>query len=200
MTLVMVHVVTGSIYFYSSGLSWADVLVFERDLQFRVAMGGQYLSKIELGEWWRLLSSVFLHATALHVVINAVAILALARILEPWIGSFRFWLWFLIGGACGSVASQMFGVLQSDGASGGAYGLLGAAAIISLKYRHKVRRKDRAILGPLLWALLVLNLVVSALIPVVDMVGHVGGLVVGLGLGLVYRHRQPSVERQQLRR
>ena len=200
MTLIIAHLITGALYFYSSGLSWSDVLLFERDLQFRVSVGGQYLSKVELGEWWRLLSSVFLHANALHVAVNAVAILALGRILEPWIGPARLWAWFLVAGVCGSLASQIFGVLQSDGASAGAYGLLGAVAIIALKLRHQVRRQDQVILGPLIWALLVLNLVLSALIPVVDMVGHLGGLAVGLALGLVYRHRQPPVERQQIRR
>ena len=123
-----------------------------------------------------------------------VAIVALGRILEPWIGWKHLLFWFLLGGFFASSSSQVFGVLQSDGASGGAYALLGAAAIIALKSHSHIRQQDRLLLGPLLWMLLGLNLVVSSFIPVVDMVGHVGGLSVGLGLGFFYRQRVLSVE------
>lgn len=158
-------------------------LLFARDTRFRVSAGGQYGSLIDAGEVWRLWTSVFLHVDLLHLVVNALAIFALGRLLEPWIGPVRLWAWFLLGGVCGSAASYLLGVVQSDGASGGAFALLGAAVVLGVEYRNRLSEVDRDLMGRWLWGFLILNLVVSALVPSIDLIGHLGGLLTGAFAG-----------------
>lgn len=190
--LVAVHVWT-ALGEWRIGLSSApDALLFERDLRFRVSAGGQYLPLIDQGEVWRLWTSVLLHADALHLIVNCVALLALGRILEPWVGSRRWLAWFCVGGLFASMLSYVARLMQSDGASGGAFALLGAAAVVGWEVRDRLPEADRRLMGPVLWAFIGLNLVLSLVIPSIDVIGHLGGLFVGLllggGIGL-WRHR-----------
>lgn len=181
--LLVVHVYA-AIGEWQIGLATlAEGLVLERDVRFRVSAGGQYLSLVEAGEVWRLWTSVFVHADLLHLGVNAVAIYGLGRILEPWIGSVRLIAWFLVGGLGGSMVSFLARLTASDGASGGAFALLGAAVVLGWEVRGRLPEQDRRLMGPWLWGFLVLNLLLSLVVPSIDVVGHLGGLMMGLVLG-----------------
>ncbi|MBX2797233.1 MAG: rhomboid family intramembrane serine protease [Myxococcales bacterium] len=160
-------------------------LLLPRPLDLRVHVGGQFSPLVWDGDVWRLATSVMLHADALHLALNAMALAALGRLLEPWLGGVRFLAWFALGGVGGSLASHWTGVVQSDGASGGAFALLGVAVVVGLRWRTYMPPEDQALMGPWLWAFLVLNLVLSFAVPVVDAVGHLGGLIVGLSVSVL---------------
>ena len=172
------------------GLFWA--IVFDRSVQMRVTAGGQYAPLIEDGQWWRLVRSLWLHADLAHVAVNALAIVVLGRLLEPWIGSVRLVWWFVLGGVGGSIASHLMGLTQSDGASGGAFALLGALGVLGWRMRARLGSEDRVLATRWIPGLAIANLVLSVLLPFVDVVGHLGGLSVGLALGAFASAHPPS--------
>ena len=134
------------------------------------------------GEWWRLVTSMFLHVGILHIAFNAMALYALGIQLEQLIGSKRFLLIFFLTGLGGNVLTLLVNPVPSVGASGGIFGLLGA--LIAFFYRNRDR------LGPWgqanLRSLLItagLNFLITFSIPQVNQMAHLGGLVAGLFLG-----------------
>ncbi len=184
--LIAIHVGTGLWWAVARGLTWWAPVLLNRPRGMRVALGGQVLRKLEDGEWWRLATSTFLHADGLHITLNAIGLLALGRLLEPTVGGWRMLALFAAGGVGGSLASWAAGVRLSDGASGGAFALLGAITVIGWMAREHTAPIDRNLFGPVLWGFLVFNIVLSFLVPVIDVAGHLGGLAVGLVLGLVF--------------
>ena len=185
--LVLVHLVSGWIAWQAGlGTPW-EAFLGERPPRMRAFVGGQVRVLVERGAWWRLATSVLLHGDALHLGVNALALGVLGRVIEPWMGPLRTLAWFAAGGLAGSLASQAVGVSASDGASGGAFALLGAAAVLGWRWRRALPGDEARLLGPVLWAFIVANVVLSFLLPFVDAAGHLGGLVVGGGLGAVGR-------------
>ncbi|HHO49832.1 MAG TPA: rhomboid family intramembrane serine protease [Deltaproteobacteria bacterium] len=196
-SLIVVHLVSGGgAWWGRRRLDLLDVWLFSRPPGIRIAVGGQHARLVEDGALWRLATSVMLHVDALHLLLNTVALASLGRLLEPWIGGVRLWAWFALGGLGGSVLSQLAGVRQSDGASGGAFALLGAAIVLGWRWRERLGPEDRRLMGPVLWAFLGLNLIASLLVPAVDAAGHVGGLLVGLAVAWIPVH--PAVRAAEI--
>jgi MYXO-CTERM domain-containing protein len=178
--VVLVHLMTG-LWEWSRGYEdLVTALFLDRDPRFRVDVGGQYRPLVGALELWRLWTTVLLHGDALHLMINVVAIGTLGRILEPWIGPLRFLSWFMAGGVLGAVLTHVTGILQSDGASGGAFALLGAVVVLAWRRRAGLDPDERRILGPVLWGFVGLNLVLSFALPFVNASGHLGGLASGV--------------------
>lgn len=120
---------------------------------------------------WRLLSSAFLHFGLFHLVMNMLALLVLGADLERYLGWARFVAVYVVSALCGGAAVALFAepISQTVGASGGVFGLLGAAAVV---IRH-----NRGDLRPLI-SVLVLNAIISFL-PGISLLGHLGGLIGG---------------------
>ncbi|MEO0600752.1 MAG: rhomboid family intramembrane serine protease [Myxococcota bacterium] len=184
--------VTALCVVHLASLGWAggrlglvDALVLGRPDWLRVALGGQTATLVEGGQVWRLATSVWIHADLLHLSLNALAILALGRILEPWLGAGRLLGAFAIGGVMASLASHAVGVPRSDGASGGAFALLGVAVVLGIRWRRRLDARDARLLGPVLWGLTLANVVLGFVVPRIDAIAHVGGLGVGIALGIL---------------
>ncbi|MEX2293592.1 MAG: rhomboid family intramembrane serine protease [Acidimicrobiales bacterium] len=129
------------------------------------------------GEWWRLITSGFLHANLIHIGFNMWVLYQLGRLLEPALGRFRFGLVYLVAMLCGG-----FGVLLVSpsgltvGASGAVFGLMGAAVAV---FRSRgINAFDTGLGG-----VIVLNLVFTFAIPGISIGGHVGGLIGGFIAG-----------------
>jgi membrane associated rhomboid family serine protease len=130
---------------------------------------------VDIGnDYWRLVTSGFLHASLIHIGFNMYLLWILGQMLEPALGGPRFaavYFVSLLGGALGAL-------LLSDprtatvGASGAVFGLMGAAFI---ELRARGIDPFQAGIG---W-LIVLNLGISFLIPGISIGGHIGGLVAG---------------------
>jgi membrane associated rhomboid family serine protease len=131
------------------------------------------------GEWYRLLTSGFLHAGLIHIAFNMFLLFVLGRLLEPAIGTPRFLaLYFasLFAGSLGALA------LTNDleitiGASGAIFGVLGATVLIA---RNRGNNQVAGELG----ILLLINLAYSFGANHVSVGGHIGGLVGGVHCGL----------------
>lgn len=132
-------------------------------------------------EWWRLLTSGFLHYGPAHLALNMIALYVLGRDLEPAFGRLRFTAVYLLSLLAGSVAVYLFGDLGSyvAGASGAVYGLMGAMLVAVLRLKLNP--------GPAL-GIIGLNVVLSFTLPNISLLGHLGGLVIGAAVtaGLVY--------------
>lgn len=185
------HVGTGLYEWWCGFESLTDALVMGRDLRFRAAAGGQHSDLIWKGEAFRLWTSVFLHTSGLHLVLNAVAVYGLGRVLEPWIGARRIVAWFVLGGVLASVMSWLGPPVLSDGASGGAFTLLGVLAVLGSERRSRMDARDAQLLGPWLWAMIGVNLILSFAVPALDEVAHLTGLIVGIVLGGLLGKREP---------
>lgn len=131
-------------------------------------------------EWWRLVSSGFLHASFFHVAFNMVFIWFIGRSLEPAIGTARFVVAYVASLLCGSL-----GVLLIEpnsvavGASGAAFGLLGA-----LMVEARSRGIDLWSTGLLQMALL--NFAFTFLYPGIAIGAHVGGFAGGILVGVLF--------------
>lgn len=125
------------------------------------------------GQWWRLLTSGFLHLGVIHLLVNMVALWIIGRDLETVLGRVRFASVYLLSLLGGSVAVFLFGGLTSPvaGASGAVYGLMGGIAVAAFRLRLNLR--------PILMVIGI-NIVLTVSIPGISLLGHAGGLVLGL--------------------
>lgn len=132
------------------------------------------------GEWWRLVTSMFLHGNLLHLGVNMLFLWWVAAPVEEAIGRWRFALIYFAGGLGGAAGALLFGKYQlfgttlstpTIGASGALFGVLGAAFVFE--------RQRNYVLGGGAMGIIVLNLVLSLALPNISVGGHVGGLVAG---------------------
>jgi membrane associated rhomboid family serine protease len=124
------------------------------------------------GEWWRVLTSGFLHIGPIHLVFNMLALWMLGRDLETVLGRGRFLALYLVSMLGGATAVMLFygANEQVAGASGAVFGLMGALVV--------VLRRLRAPAGQV-FGIIGLNVLISVVIPGISLIGHLGGLVIG---------------------
>ncbi|MBV9569246.1 MAG: rhomboid family intramembrane serine protease, partial [Hyphomicrobiales bacterium] len=154
-------------------------------LQTLLALGALSHPLVTAGQWFRLLSSAFLHLNLLHLAMNGLCLYLAGRVLEPLLG--RSWLGviFLVGALGGSAASLMINPpnLLSVGASGAIMALFAAMYMLSFRFEKVARTQlqSRA-LGVLVPSLVPLGTSIGS--GRVDYGAHFGGGVVGVLLGL----------------
>lgn len=178
--LALVHTIGGLWAWYAGLADGWTACCGERGELLRATLGGQHMNRTAVGEWWRLATSVLLHVSLLHLLANAAALVVLGRLGEPLVGSLRWLGVFFAGGVVGSVGSALAGVVQSDGASGGAFACAGLLVGLGWRWRERLPAEDAWLLGPVLGGLVAVNFVVGALVPALDLAAHLGGLLVGL--------------------
>lgn len=93
--------------------------------------GGNAASEVQRGQWWRLLTAVFLHSGLMHLAANMVALLCAGPTVERVYGSHRFLLLYLGAGLAGSALSMHFSAQHATavGASGAVFGVAGALLV-----------------------------------------------------------------------
>jgi membrane associated rhomboid family serine protease len=160
-----------------SGLRTRQSVTIDGGLIGLGRLGNGELIGVAEGEWWRMISSGFLHANAIHIGFNMWVLYQLGQLLEPALGRLRFGLVYAVAMVCGA-----FGVLLLDpnsltvGASGAVFGLMGAA-VAAFRARG-INLFDTGLGGAI-----VLNLVFTFAIPGISIGGHVGGLIGGFVAG-----------------
>jgi membrane associated rhomboid family serine protease len=134
---------------------------------------------VELHEqWYRLVSSGFLHYGIIHLAFNMILLFQLGQLLEPSIGRVKFGLVYLaalLGGSAGGLVLEPNGL--HGGASGAVFGLLGAAAVMMLQ-----RGINPLTTG--VGSVIMLNLLITfSLRGQISVGGHIGGLLAGAAAG-----------------
>ena len=146
---------------------------------------GGHLIGVAHGEWWRLVTSTFLHGSYLHIALNMYSLYYVGSILEIQIGRLQFLLLYFASGIAGSAGALVLSPLSPTvGASGAIFGVLGALFILE--------RRGSIATGGQIAGLIVLNLVFTfALAAHISVGGHVGGLIGGIVLmSLFHRLRR----------
>jgi membrane associated rhomboid family serine protease len=125
------------------------------------------------GEWWRLFTSMFLHASVIHLGLNMVFLWWIGAPVEQAIGRARYALIYFVSGLSGAAGALLLtnpGQV-TVGASGALFGILGAAFVFE--------RQRNYVLGGGALMIIVLNLAFTFAIPGISIGGHLGGLVGG---------------------
>ncbi len=147
-----------------------------------VAWGGNFgYGTVAAHQWWRLVTSPFLHVAWWHVAANVAALVAIGRTVEPFVGAKRFAILYAGAMLGGGVASLLIHpTLVCVGASGAVFGIFGAAAVLRLIAREQTAQWPRPARNAL--RATVLFLALYAFVPGIDNAAHVGGVVIGAAL------------------
>ena len=144
------------------------------------------------GQWWRLVTNIFLHIGIFHILLNMYALLYIGLILEPYIGKLRFASAYLFTGIIASLASIYWNPQTvSAGASGAIFGMYGVfLAMLTTNIIDKSARK------PLLASIgvFVIYNLMNGMKAGIDNAAHIGGLLSGLAFGYCFYPslKQPS--------
>jgi membrane associated rhomboid family serine protease len=129
------------------------------------------------GEWWRLITAAFLHASLIHLGMNMLMLWWIGAPMEAALGPVRFLAVYLATGLSGSAGALLFSPnAVTVGASGAIFGILGAALVFE--------RQRTYVLGGSALGIIVLNLIITFTIPNISIGGHIGGLAGGAAAGL----------------
>jgi rhomboid protease GluP len=145
------------------------------------ALGAKVNRLIVAGEYWRLVTPIFLHGGLLHFLFNMYALYNLGREVEAFMGTARFVLLFFYAGVAGTVFSLLFTPNPSLGASGAIFGLIGAQGVFLYRNRKLFGERGRRGLQQIIMIALI-NLAIG-LQGNIDNWAHLGGLLGGLALG-----------------
>jgi membrane associated rhomboid family serine protease len=136
------------------------------------------------GEWYRLVTAMFLHLNPAHIGLNMLSLWFIGPAVEAAFGRSRYLALYLLSGLGGSALSFLLSPANVEGlgASGAIFGLLGALFVLVRRVRGNVGQ----IIG-----LIIANLVFSFAVPGIDWHAHIGGLVTGVlvTFGMVYAPR-----------
>jgi rhomboid protease GluP len=142
------------------------------------------------GQWWRPVTALLLHASLLHLAMNAVAVWMFGSAVERTLGWWRMPVIFFVAGTLGNFASVLRGGFDvSVGASSGLFGLVAAYVVAVYRLDMPVVASARRRLLVMLGMMVATDLMIGWLEPQVDGVAHAGGFVAGLLLTLVLRPR-----------
>jgi membrane associated rhomboid family serine protease len=132
---------------------------------------------VESGEWWRIVTSGFLHSGLLHIGFNMFTLWIFGSNLERELGPVRFGLAYLAGLLGGSMAVIVFNFnSHSLGASGAVLGVAGALAAV-------LWSRGIAMTQTSLGGIFILNLALPLLAPRISFWGHLGGVAAGFAAG-----------------
>ncbi len=179
--------------FLGMALSSSTVMDFPgREL---IAWGANAGALTLSGEWWRLLTNVFVHGGLLHIAFNMWCLWNLGALCESLYGRWTYAAIYLICGVGASLASAAWHpYVPSVGASGAIFGLAGALIAAFKLGEFSVPRA--ALSGTLrsLGAFVVYNLIFGFALPGIDNTAHIGGLITGLIVGALIALIAPRQE------
>ena len=153
-------------------------------------VGGNRRANIANGQYWRLITSVFIHGGIMHLLMNLFGILLTGIFLEEKVGRWNMILYFLIAGVAGSISSVLWhDNTVSIGASGAIFGYFGLLLAFNL---FKIIPKDQQ---GVIWNILIFYGGISLLFGMfqgIDNAAHFGGFFMGFVIGVIHA---PSLKR-----
>ncbi len=151
-------------------LSQGDMTRLQSDLFVNGALYGPAVAN---GDWWRVVTAAFLHASFVHILFNMVMLWWFGRPLEELLGRGRFLTVYLVAILAGSAGALVLSPeVATIGASGGVFGILGAGIILE--------RRGIPVFGGAALPVALVNLLLGFFIGNVSIGGHLGGLIGGM--------------------
>ena len=150
------------------------------------------------GEWWRLVTPIFLHGGLIHFLFNSYLLVNLGPIVEELYGSTRYWVIYLCCGIAGSMASQLPHYTNTVGASGAIMGLIGLLLVAGYRQGGMLGQSMKRLVIRLALYSVILSFMFN-----IDHQNHIGGFLCGALLGLLvprgeFRTREESLLWQAL--
>ena len=173
------------------------------------AFGAKYNSLINAGEWWRLITPVFLHIGPIHLIVNMYGLFILGPYVEKLYGSARFVVFWALTGVAGVAASYFASMYEmndgvlgrflfrggdgpSAGASGALFGLIGILFVFGIKFRNELPEGFKRAFGTGMLPTILINLFIGYAIPFIDNAAHLGGFFAGAFIALFVGYKRPG--------
>ncbi len=173
------------------------------------AFGAKYNSLINAGEWWRLITPVFLHIGPIHLLVNMYGLFILGPYVEKLYGSARFVVFWVLTGIAGVAASYFASMYEmqdgvlgrflfrggdgpSAGASGALFGLIGILFVFGIKFRNELPEGFKRAFGTGMLPTILINLFIGYAIPFIDNAAHLGGFFAGALIALFVGYKRPG--------
>lgn len=164
----------------------AEIFGDTNDAMYMLKLGGAYTPYILDGEWYRLVTSIFLHFGIEHLFNNMLLLLFLGDMLEELVGKWRYLLIYFGGGLLGNILSMLVELYHEDmavsaGASGAVFAVIGGIFVVLLKTRETIQdiSASRVLL------VIVLSVYHGFQSTGVDNIAHIGGALGGIILTTV---------------
>lgn len=191
-------VAIGVMYLVEVVVGGANSLLSGPSVRSLYDLGGMFPPAIAIdGQYWRLFSSMFLHAGLLHIAFNAYALWAFGTVVEQDFGHVKFVLIYFVSGFVASAASYAFGPVNvvAVGASGAIFGIFGAFMAYSYRRRHLALHAARLRAA---MTIIVLNALLTIGFQAIDWRAHVGGAIAGFVAGLAAEGVGPPAQRKAI--
>lgn len=152
-----------------------------------IRLGANSAPLVKVGQWWRLVTSGFLHVNFIHYLFNVIGLYSLGTLIEIILGWRRLLILFLGSLIAASITSVVNGHILSLGVSGAVFGLLGALATLNARYREL---PAGLIMSKRWWIVVIgVNGLLPIMVPNIDISAHIGGFFAGalIAFGLLWR-------------
>ena len=160
----------------------------------------EFVSIFSTNQYYRFLTANYLHGSPMHIIFNMLALYSLGQVIEPMIGRLKFFIVYTISGLGGTLLSSVMNlylnpndVISSVGASGAVFGIAGCLVVLAIYRSNKGMDFLYRINYKPLVVMLGMNLIIAEIINRtgggnlrIDNWGHIGGLIAGCLIGLIY--------------
>jgi len=164
-----------------------------RNTNVLIEFGARFTPLIREGQYWRLLTNIFLHAGYLHILFNMYGLLNLGSVLERLYGPTRFLFLYLCSGIAGSIVSWLATQSLSVGDSGAVFGVAGVMVVYGFKHKNTIPHAMASSFGKGALPFIAFNLYLGFSHPQIDNYAHTGGLLAGMLLSaLMNPAEEPS--------
>ena len=149
--------------------------------------GANYGLLIRNGEYYRLITSAFLHIGLLHLLVNSYALYVIGPQIESFFGKTKYIIIYLVSAIFGNLLSMLFTDGISAGASGAIFGLLGSMLYFGYHYRVYLEGVLKSQIIPLIVANLLIGFLGSGIDNAAHIGGLVGGVLISMAVGVKYK-------------
>jgi rhomboid protease GluP len=154
-------------------------------IRVSLLFGAKENSLVRQGQYWRLVTPIFLHGGWLHLLVNGYSLYRLGGSMERIYGAKKYFLIFLFAGITGNTLSYLLSPSPSLGASGALFGLVGAGLVFPIRFRNLIPADVRNSILRQLFPIAAINLAIGfSLHGIIDNWAHIGGLLGGAFIAL----------------
>ena len=175
MIIIAINIIMYGITAYMTFV-YAGGSVFDSDTNVLIVLGAKVNELIAQGEYFRLITCMFLHGGLVHLGVNMYSLYAMGPTVEKIYGKAKYVVIYFVAGICSSMLSYILSPSISIGASGAIFGLLGAMLVFAIKSKGKT---GSGFIKSIL-SVIFMNIFIGMTLPGIDNFGHIGGLLGGM--------------------